>query len=470
MKIPHHLHLAPSGVWHFRRRVPADLVAPLGRTYLKHSLRTRVLRMAQVRAMALSVQYETAFAQLRASMARRSRRTPVRIAFDYVVKMDGVEIAATGEQDHARALEAIKALREVQPEPLDGLQSSPARRDTSVTPIEVREAVRKWLLTLRDAAKPKTLKQKRAAAESFAARLGRAPLRDVSRTDVHEWLEQLRLSGLTTRTLYNKASFLSGFFQWAMGAGYFAKGDNPAEGQVKYGKNEKRIRKQHGYQAFSADQIQVLYSPAAIVLLSPSARWAALLGLFTGARVSEIGQLHLSNFITEQGLPCIRITDEGVGQSVKTTASIRTVPLHPVLLDLGLMDYVGSLRSGGAERLFSGLKVGSVNGPGSAFSSAFTRHLEKCGVRPTGSHRVGFHSLRKTAIQFMQSGGVPSEYRAQYVGHDLDDEHHGTYSRSYTAQELARAVHPALCFSLDVAGVREALKAGATRRRRAKQL
>lgn len=47
----------------------------------------------------------------------------------------------------------------------------------------------------------------------------------------------------------------------------------------------------------------------------------------------------------------------------------------------------------------------------------------------------GFHSLRKTAIESLQGAGVPSELRAQIVGHELDDEHHATYSREFIAHE-----------------------------------
>ncbi|SUZ27903.1 phage-related integrase [Xanthomonas euroxanthea] len=59
----------------------------------------------------------------------------------------------------------------------------------------------------------------------------------------------------------------------------------------------------------------------------------------------------------------------------------------------------------------------------------------------------GFHSLRKTVIQELQGAGVVSELRAQLVGHELDDEHHVTYSRAFTAKEKLdglRAVSPGL--------------------------
>ncbi len=36
--------------------------------------------------------------------------------------------------------------------------------------------------------------------------------------------------------------------------------------------------------------------------------------------------------------------------------------------------------------------------------------------------------------------GVSSELRAQIVGHELDDEHHATYSRDFTVAEKLKGV------------------------------
>jgi integrase len=142
-------------------------------------------------------------------------------------------------------------------------------------------------------------------------------------------------------------------------------------------------------------------------------------------------------------VPCIRISADGEGQRLKTDASARTVPLHPHLIDWGLLRHVESLRKAGQTRLFPRTKVESVNGNGNFLSAAFGRYIKAAGVAPRVG-KVGFHSLRKTVVQLMQSAGVPSEYRAQYVGHELGDEHHAAYSRRYSMSELAAKVHPAL--------------------------
>lgn len=279
----------------------------------------------------------------------------------------------------------------------------------------------------------------------------KTPATEASRTDVSEWVQTLRAAQLATPTISNKCSYLKAFFAWAQNAGHFPAGDNPAAGQVVYGTREKRLRRKLGFEPFSLDQLRIIYAPDNLAKLKPAIRWGALMGLYTGARVSEIGQLRLDDFHEEDGIPCIRITATGEGQSLKTDASERVLPVHPELVELGLLKHVQVLRDAGKSRLFPQAKVGSVNGAGNFLSAAFGRYIAGLGVEPkTG--KIGFHSLRKTAIQTMQTGGVPSEIRAQYVGHELSDEHHSTYSRRYSSRELAAVVHPATHFSFLSAG------------------
>lgn len=54
--------------------------------------------------------------------------------------------------------------------------------------------------------------------------------------------------------------------------------------------------------------------------------------------------------------------------------------------------------------------------------------------------KFGFHSLRKSFIQGLQSLGMASELRAAHVGHELDDGNHAVCSKAPTMQELLKAV------------------------------
>lgn len=168
--------------------------------------------------------------------------------------------------------------------------------------------------------------------------------------------------------------------------------------------------------------------------------------MYTGARASEVGQLLTADVVEEGGTPCFQISDEGEHQKVKTDKSLRTMPIHPDLLALGFLTWVEQARADGQERLFPAAKADAKNGQGNWISKAFSRHLAEVGKNWPKAQR-GFHSLRRALIQELQGAGVVSELRAQLVGHELDDEHHVTYSRDFTASEKLdglRGVSPGL--------------------------
>jgi integrase len=368
---------------------------------------------------------------------------------------EGFKLATDGDsaKEHAQAIEVLKTLLAAGTAPVVSSGDASAGVDVTGSPsepgISVGEAARKYLLTLDSALLPdKTRSQKKAAVNGFAQWRGlNHPLAQCSRTDVAEWVQSLRASELATPTIANKASYLKACFAWLQGAGHYPMGDNPAAGQVKFGVREKRLRRKLGFEAFSDEHLRVIFSSESLAKLKEPVRWGAWLGLYSGARVSEIGQLRLEDFCEEDDVPCFRITARGVGQSLKTDASERVVPIHPELVRLGLLTYVEALRRAGKDRLFPRAKVGSVNGSGNFLSAAFGRHLTALGVKPKVG-KLGFHSLRKTVVQTLQTAGVASEVRAQLVGHLLDDEHHATYSRRYKVAELAMLVHPALAYRI----------------------
>lgn len=72
-------------------------------------------------------------------------------------------------------------------------------------------------------------------------------------------------------------------------------------------------------------------------------RWVPWICAYTGSRAGEIAQLRREDFVEEYGLKCIRITPEA--GTVKT-GMYRMVPLHPHLIEMGLLDVVTKMPSG----------------------------------------------------------------------------------------------------------------------------
>src|SRR6266567_7787249 len=77
-----------------------------------------------------------------------------------------------------------------------------------------------------------------------------------------------------------------------------------------------------------------------------AAFWLPLLGLFTGARRSELAALTVENVDSQTyGVPVMTITeDKRRGKRVKTRASLRTVPLRSELLQLGFLEFAHAVR------------------------------------------------------------------------------------------------------------------------------
>lgn len=107
--------------------------------------------------------------------------------------------------------------------------------------------------------------------------------------------------------------------------------------------------------------------------------WFPLLGLYTGARINELAQLHVTDIADNDGVMILSINDEGT-KRLKTTASRRKVPLHPLLLEAGLLDYHQLIVSEGWQRLFA---IGDLSVRQRTHGIAYLRHLPRSVWRRT---------------------------------------------------------------------------------------
>lgn len=111
MRIAHYLIKAPSGIYHFRRRMPVLLQAILGRATVKRSLQTRDVSVARDLALALWRAYDELHQHVRmAYMAGMTKETKLLLErlkkqgahYRLVTKPDGTfEVEANGPEDHA---------------------------------------------------------------------------------------------------------------------------------------------------------------------------------------------------------------------------------------------------------------------------------------------------------------------------------------------------------------------------------
>nr|WP_230972129.1 site-specific integrase [Burkholderia vietnamiensis] len=181
----------------------------------------------------------------------------------------------------------------------------------------------------------------------------------------------------------------------------------------------------------------------------PHYYWLPLLGLFTGGRINELCQLYLSDIHQTEGgawyldfnLMGPDKVDES-DKSLKTINALRVVPLHDKLVQLGLPEYVQTLRKAGYTRLFPELKRDAVKGYGKPASSWFN---ERFLGRTLGIERNGmktFHSFRHTFLTATERLGTPERVMAQIAGHQRGDtESWNRYAKDRDADQLAAVIN-----------------------------
>lgn len=145
--------------------------------------------------------------------------------------------------------------------------------------------------------------------------------------------------------------------------------------------------------------------------------WMPIIAIHSAMRLEEIAQLHHEDLQTDKaGLLFFRIHDEG-GRQVKTEHSIRNVPVHPFLVEIGLPRLFDESKKG---RVFSELKQhGRPASWGGLYSTHFTDYRRAIGLYEP---LMDFHSLRRTAITMLRTRcGIDALTVAAIAGHDDSD-------------------------------------------------
>lgn len=135
--------------------------------------------------------------------------------------------------------------------------------------------------------------------------------------------------------------------------------------------------------------------------------WVPLIALYSGMRQNEICQLNTEDVRICDGVMCVVVSTSELGDKLlKTPASERVIPLHPILINIGILDYVKDRRSDQNIKLFPEITVDSFGHHSVAFSKWFARYLLSCGA----SHDLTcFHSFRHCFRDALREAGVDRE-------------------------------------------------------------
>lgn len=195
--------------------------------------------------------------------------------------------------------------------------------------------------------------------------------------------------------------------------------------------------------AYTDDQIRlilrtVLHNEGGLIT-KPYQKWATLIGIYTGARLGEIAQLHLKDIRQQDGIWVFDMNEEGDRKSLKTSAARRLVPIHSKLIAAGLLDYLQAMIDKKATKLFPDFSYDPKNGWGRQQSRWFNdRLLVQLGLK--SKTRV-FHSLRHTVNTRLLQVGVADPLVKSIIGHEQDGMTHRQYFKEgFTLQQRNEAM------------------------------
>ena len=176
-----------------------------------------------------------------------------------------------------------------------------------------------------------------------------------------------------------------------------------------------------------------------------AAKWLPLLGLFTGARLEEMGRCLVTDCKEEAGIPFLDLRVIEGGKSLKRNSSRRMIPIHPELIRCGFLAYVEERRKAGDERLFP--KVRSERAEQTAaWSQWWGRYARKHGIK---DKRKVFHSLRHTFKDACRAAGIEEALYDALQGHKGSSVGR-SYGRGYPLPVLAAAMERVKYEGLDL--------------------
>lgn len=403
LQMPRPFKHPKTGVYYFRARVPIDLVAKVGKREVKISLSTKDPQLAKSLFSDKEREITRRWGLLRSAPQPLTQKQIIALSgkvyrkiierfddepgtptlwqniidlahqvarkgtweqwyggsVDELLLSEGINTDAGSRDRLIRAAqEALIQAGEQQLKKAKG-DYSPDPRADRFPPIEKKGASAKEVsLTqlfelwerdhLAGDGSPRTPGDFRQKIESFRDYLGHEQVNRITPLNVSDYCDFLRHDkGLSAKTV--NAKYLAAIrivFRVGLSKSRIAT-DPTANVKVTVPRAIKVRPK-----GFTDDEAKVilhcaLRDPSMLGGMAPlnklACRWVPWICAYTGARAGEITQLRREDFMDQYGIPFIKITPEA--GSVKT-GTYRMVPIHPHLVELGLLTLVQESPSG----------------------------------------------------------------------------------------------------------------------------
>ena len=212
---------------------------------------------------------------------------------------------------------------------------------------------------------------------------------------IKDAIKQAHQDGIETLSLKTAGNYLScvkSLYTFAYERNYITF--NPFT-KVK-GKYKNTEDESFTYAPFTINELNAIFNPNSYPCRNyykdAHNFWIPIIALYSGMRINEICQIHTEDVKRHGSIYYFDINETG-NKHLKTKQSNRFVPIHPILKELGFIDYVKENKNN--ERLFPLLNKSVHNDTyARRIGDWFRRHLKKSGVKTDRTKT--FHSFRHT--------------------------------------------------------------------------
>jgi len=319
----------------------------------------------------------------------------------------------------------------------------------------IREVVDEFLVLRKGTIGEKMLSEYRVLTDEFIEIIGNIPVSSLSKDTIRTYIkiqtqlpinrrknpkyrdlsidEIMKLKDVKPQSRVNVNKFLTRlttFMRFGVSQGYIK--DNYIDGmKIPISKTEERKKRE----PFSPEDLVKILHPKTylgwtidfgkttksnkpdVVKYQNPFYWSFCIGVLSGMRTNEISQLLIGDIIKKENVWMFSI-DETEGKSVKTTSSIRKVPVHPTLISLGFIDYVKIIKSKGVDRVFPELTKQR-----DGYSTKISQHYNEKFLPSVGVWKKQvkvLYSTRHTFINRCYNKGVDRDIIKSIVGHEPD--------------------------------------------------
>jgi integrase len=289
----------------------------------------------------------------------------------------------------------------------------PAPQPSAMT---LREVFGKW----KDS-KPRKAPSTRAcelALELFEGQFGSLLVQHITRAQGDSFRAWLQQQGSSSKTARDR-------FTWIKTLLLYAHRDLEILPRQPWARLDIKHRTESRRRVWAPDELKAFFGlPIYTAYVVPftthagadAAYWIPLLGLYSGATVSELAQLRSQDIGTNGEVPVFRVTNEGVDMTAKNEYRVREVPVHSELVRLGFLEYAAAIKERGEFSLWPTLKL-RKDKPGGYFSEWFgvTRKAAPINFGP----KPDFHCLRHTMRSAMTEAGFQDSIQDRITGHTV---------------------------------------------------